>query len=55
MDQNRPYFSIMEEQEMIAIVGLWVDEMMGIINIVATDPDHRRKGYATSLVSTGVQ
>jgi ribosomal protein S18 acetylase RimI-like enzyme len=55
MDQNHPYFAVMEKQQIISIAGLWIDEIMGIISIIATDPDYRRQGHAYSMVSTGVK
>ena len=55
MDENRPYFAVLENNQIISIAGLWVDESMGIINVIATHPNYRRKGYAYSMVSTGVK
>lgn len=55
MDENRPYFAVMKDGEIISIAGLWVDEQMGIINLIATHPDYRKQGYATSMVSTAVK
>ncbi len=55
MDENHPYFAIVQDENIISIVGLWIDKMMGIIQIIATDPDHRRKGLATAMVSTGIE
>ena len=55
IDQNQPYFAVVENNKIISIAGLWVDEMMGIIQLIATDPEYRRQGYAYSMVSMGVK
>lgn len=55
IDENRPFLAIMEKDNIISIAGLWVDEDMGIINIIGTDPDYRNQGFATSMVSSGVK
>ncbi len=55
MDQNQPYFAVVEKNKIISIAGLWIDEMMGIIQIIATDPEYRRQGYAYSMVSMGIK
>lgn len=55
MDENRPFFAIMKENQIISIAGLWIDQMMGIINLIATDPEYRNQGYATSMVSASVK
>ncbi len=55
MDKNRPFFAIQEDRKILSLAGLWIDEIMGIINIVATDPDYRKQQRATSMVSTSVK
>ncbi|UYP48657.1 hypothetical protein NEF87_004942 [Candidatus Lokiarchaeum ossiferum] len=54
MDENRPFFAIMDGDKMTSISGLWIDESMGIINLIATDPNYRRQQRATSIVSSSV-
>lgn len=55
MDENRPFFAIMDGEKIISVAGLWIDEIMGIINLIATDPEYRRQQRATSIVSTSVK
>ena len=55
IDLHHPYFVIKEnKQNIICLSGLWFDEEMGLINVIATHPDYRKKGYATSILSTSV-
>jgi len=56
IDSSHPYFVIMGENgDIMSLAGLWFDEKMGLINVIATHPDYRKKGYATSLLSTSVE
>lgn len=55
VDKTRPYFAIMGDNgEILSIAGLWFDETIGLVNVVATHPISRKKGYATSILSSSV-
>ncbi|MHA1794728.1 MAG: GNAT family N-acetyltransferase, partial [Promethearchaeota archaeon] len=56
MDDNHLYLAILDKnREFISLAGLWIDEQIGIISIIGTDPDFRNQGYATSIVASSVQ
>ncbi|WP_457557331.1 GNAT family N-acetyltransferase [Candidatus Harpocratesius sp.] len=55
MDNAHPYLAIRKNEQIISLAGLWIDEKMGIISVVGTDPQFRNQGYATSIVSSGVK
>ena len=48
-------FGIKHEKRIVSIAQIWFGDEVGIIPTVATDPEFRNRGYATSLVSRSVQ
>jgi ribosomal protein S18 acetylase RimI-like enzyme len=55
VDEMRPYFVIFgEDKKILSLTGLWFDERIGLINVVATHPEYRKKGYATSIISSSI-
>ncbi|MCF2139569.1 MAG: GNAT family N-acetyltransferase [Candidatus Lokiarchaeota archaeon] len=55
MDNAHLYLAIRKNEQIISLAGLWIDEKIGIISVVGTDPQFRNQGYATSIVSSGVK
>ena len=49
------WFGIKHENRIVSFAQTWFGDEVGIILTVATDPEFRNCGYATSLVSRSVQ
>ncbi|MHA1511966.1 MAG: GNAT family N-acetyltransferase [Promethearchaeota archaeon] len=49
------WFGIKREKRLVSFAQTWFGDEVGIISTVATDPEFRNRGYATSLVSRSVQ
>lgn len=56
MDELHPFLAVLDDKgDIISLAGLWIDEQIGIISIIGTDPKYRNQGYATSIVASGVK
>ncbi|MHA1562268.1 MAG: GNAT family N-acetyltransferase [Promethearchaeota archaeon] len=49
------WFGIKHENRIVSFAQIWFGDEVGIIPTVATDPEFRNRGYATTLVSRSVQ
>lgn len=45
------WIGIKNENKIVSCAQIWLDEVAGVIDIVATDPMFQNQGYATTLVS----
>jgi ribosomal protein S18 acetylase RimI-like enzyme/DNA-binding Lrp family transcriptional regulator len=56
VDEMRPYFAVMgDDKKILSLAGLWFDERLGLVNVVATHPKYRKKGYASSIISSSLE
>ena len=55
LDENHIWFGIKRENKIVSFANIWIGDEIGIIPTVATDPDFRNQGLATSLVSQSIQ
>jgi len=55
LDENHIWFGIKRENRIVSFANIWIGDEIGIIPTVATDPDFRNQGFATSLVSRSIQ
>ena len=53
-DDNHAFLAIMQGNRILSIAGLWIDDAMGIISVIGTDPEFRNQRLATSMVSSGI-
>ena len=55
LDENHIWFGIKREKRIVSFANIWIGDEIGILPTVATDPDFRNQGFATSLVSRSIQ
>jgi ribosomal protein S18 acetylase RimI-like enzyme len=55
IDENNIWFGIVENEELVSIVNMWIYQNMGYLTIVGTHPDYWNQGYASSLVSSALK
>ena len=48
LDENHIWFGIKRENRIVSFANIWIGEEIGIVPTVATDPDFRKQGFATS-------
>ncbi|MHA1746468.1 MAG: GNAT family N-acetyltransferase [Promethearchaeota archaeon] len=54
-DATNLWYGIKDKSKIVAFCNVWVDEMASIVSIVATHPNYRGRGYATRVVTHGVE
>ncbi|MHA1727775.1 MAG: GNAT family N-acetyltransferase [Promethearchaeota archaeon] len=54
-DLNHPWIGIKIGNKLVSAVGAWIHDFAGNISTVATLKNYRKKGYATSLVTSLVK
>ena len=55
IDKNNIWYGIVREKGLICMISIWKYESIGYITIVGTHPDYWNKGYASSLISSGLK
>jgi ribosomal protein S18 acetylase RimI-like enzyme len=54
IDENNIWYGIVKGKDLICMISIWKYESIGYITIVGTHPDYWNKGYASSLISSGL-